>query len=73
MNNWWEYQKRYRTTLFCMIATFLVLLCVGICLGLMAVPVLFTAVFNHWLWLLLWIITIPLCVGVFDKLIDFLD
>ena len=72
MYNWWEEQKRYSTTLYYMIATFLILLFIAVCFGLMAIPLVLTAIFNHWLWLLLWIIMLPLCVGAFNELFKFL-
>ena len=73
MYNWWENEKRYSTTLYYMIATFLILLCISVCFGLMAIPVVLTAIFNYWLWLLLWIIMLPLCVGAFNELLNFLS
>ena len=72
MYNWWEEQKRCETTLYWMIGTFFILLCIGICFGFMVIPVVLTVVFNHWLWLLLWLIILPLCVGVFNELFKFL-
>jgi hypothetical protein len=71
--NWWEEQKRYSTTLYYMIATFLFSLCVCICLGLLAIPVVLAGIFSCWLWLLLWLIMLPLCVGVVSITIRILE
>lgn len=73
MYNWWEEQKRYRTTLYYMIGTFLFLLCACICLGALALPAVLAGIFSHWLCLLLWFITIPLCVGAVKVIIEILE
>ena len=72
VEDWWGEERLLDTPLFYMISTFLILLFVGICLSLLAVPVLLTALFDCWLWLLLWIIMLPLCVGVFCILMNIL-
>ena len=73
MYKWWEDQKRLSTTAYYMIVTFLSLLFVCVCIGLMAIPVVLTATFNCWCWLLLWMIMLPLCVGAGHKLIEFVS
>ena len=68
----WKYEKYDETPLFCMIATFLIMVTVGIGFGLFALPIFLACVFNHWCWFLLWFITIPLSIGCFALLIDVL-
>lgn len=72
MYKWWEDQKRLSTTAYYMIVTFLSLLFVCVCIGFMAIPVVLTATFNCWCWLLLWVIMLPLCVGAGNELVKFL-
>lgn len=72
IDNWWREQKRYNTTLYYMIGTFFFLLSIASCVGLMVIPILLTVFFNYWLWLLMWFVMIPLCVGIFNMLLEFL-
>ena len=73
MYNWWAEQKRYSTTLYYMIGAFLFSLCACICLGLLSIPVVLTGISGCWPWLFLWLITLPLCVGVVQATIRILE
>lgn len=72
LSTFWENEKYLGTPLFYMIATFLVLITACICIGLVVLPCFLTCIFNHWYWLLLWFLTIPLCIGDFALLIGIL-
>ncbi len=69
----WEDVKRQQTALYYMIATFLVIVALGICAGLLLLPVVLACLFAYGVWLILWIVTIPLCAGVICKLIEIVE
>ena len=71
--NWWEQQKIFYTAWYYMIATFLSLVFVAVCVGLFMIPVLLTVIFNCPILLFLYFIILPLRVGLQGKLIDFLS
>lgn len=68
----WEDEKRLQTTLYYMIATFLVMLSIAVCICLAALPIILASIFTGYL-LFLWIVTIPLCVGVICTLINIVE
>lgn len=69
----WEDTKHEQSVLFYMIATFLVMVFLGIAFGLFGLPVALACYLNSGWWLLLLPIAIPLGVGVFCKLIEIVE
>ena len=69
----WEDVKREQSVLFYMIATFLVMVLLGVAFGLFALPIVLACELNSGFWLLLFFVTVPLGVGAFCKLIEFIE
>lgn len=69
----WEDVKREQSALFYMIATFLVMVLLGVAIGLFALPIILACSFNSGYWLLLLLLTVPMCAGVFCKLIEIVE
>ena len=69
----WEDIKREQSALFYMIVTFLVMVLLGVAIGLFAFPIILACEFNSGYWMLLLLVTIPLGVGVFCKLIEIVE
>lgn len=69
----WEDIKYEQSVLFYMITTFLVMVFLGVACGLFALPIILTCEFNSGCWMLLWLVTVPLGVGVFCKLIEIVE
>ena len=69
----WEDVKREQSVLFYMIATFLVMVFLAVAIGLFALPIILACELNGGYWILLWLITGPLGVGVFCKLIELIE
>lgn len=70
--HFWENAKYLQTASYYMIVTFLVIMTIGICAGLLLLPVVLACLFT-WGWLFSWIITVPLCIGVICKLIEIVE
>ena len=69
----WEDVKREQSALFYMIATFLVMVFLGVAIGLFALPIILACELNSGFWILLLLVTIPLGAGVFCKLIEIVE
>lgn len=69
----WEDVKRDQSALFYMITTFLVIVFLGVAIGLFAFPIILACELNSGYWALLWLVTVPLGVGVFCKLIEIVE
>ena len=69
----WEDVRCEQSALFYIIATFLVMVFLGVALGLFALPIILACEFNSGYWFLLLFVTIPLCAGVICKLIEIVE
>jgi len=65
----WEDEKRRGTKLFYVAAACLILLCVYFCFTFITLPYILSTIYSCW-WLLSYLITVPMCIGVFIILID---